>query len=391
MNEQYEWQGYMIDKICIGKGKYSKVYHGYEIKTNREIAVKKIYFDKLQNKLKERVITEINILQNMNHKNIIKLYDYKFDGEYILLIMEYCNGGDLGNWIKKNPKEEEISNVITNIIDGIYYLHRNNIIHRDIKPENMMFDKDTIKICDFGFSKIIKDEFDLLETMCGTPLFMSPEILFLTPYNINSEIWSLGVLLYMILLGKHPFGYLENLENYRKKIKDRELIDFQDIYIKYKGEFILKIVPIIKNMLNYSQEQRPSIKDIYNKLNFNDNINDIINMTDNPILDLTSIISPNPFSPVYILPGTPNNSYRTPFRKNSDASDIINIEMILKQVENIKDIKDIESFDLNEMDENYFKDEYIEEKDKIKSQPISIKNNNKGIVRKIYDIISKSF
>ena len=136
ITETKEWREYTINISPIGKGMYSKVYYGVHRETGREIALKKIFFNQLQNKIKDRVITEINILQRLNHKNVIKLYDYKFDGEYILLIMEYCNGGDLKKWMRKSNNEEEIFKVLRQIICSIEYLHKNGVMNRYIKTEN---------------------------------------------------------------------------------------------------------------------------------------------------------------------------------------------------------------------------------------------------------------
>ena len=88
--DTYEWNNYIIEKKSIGRGSFSKVYYGYHKDTKIEIALKKILFTALQNAIKDKVISEINILQKMDHLHIIKLYEYKFDGDYILLVTEYC-------------------------------------------------------------------------------------------------------------------------------------------------------------------------------------------------------------------------------------------------------------------------------------------------------------
>ena len=104
MSDTFEWNHYIVNKNAIGKGSYSKVYRGYHKNTKLEIALKKISFNKLHSNVKDKVISEINILQKMNHNNIIKLYEYRFDGDYLLLVTEYCKDGDLDQWMKKdNP------------------------------------------------------------------------------------------------------------------------------------------------------------------------------------------------------------------------------------------------------------------------------------------------
>jgi serine/threonine protein kinase len=255
----FEWKEYIINKGSIGKGSYSKVYSGYNKETKLEIALKKIIFNKLHDNVKDKVISEINIMQKMNHPNIIKLYEYKFEGDYILLITEYCKDKDMDTWLQKEHSIDEIKDVIKQIVCGIEYMHSNNILHRDIKPQNILFHGNMIKICDFGFSTIIKDSYMMLNTICGTPLFMSPELLFLKPYTMKSEIWALGVLFYMMLYKVHPFGRLISLDDYRIKINN--MISFKPI------DGMDDIIEIIKSMLLMKEKDRPDIKSIMKMLN----------------------------------------------------------------------------------------------------------------------------
>jgi serine/threonine protein kinase len=203
--------------------------------------------------VKEKVISEINILQQMNHMNIIQLYDYKCDGDYIFLIMEYCTE-DLQKWMQVYHSLEEKKEMIIQITNGISYLHGKGILHRDIKPENILIQNKVIKICDFGFSVIMKEQVQLFQTICGTPLYMSPEIMFLKPYSISSEIWSLGILFYTLIYQIHPFGELANMNDYRSKIKNP--ISFEPN----------ELSDILKHMLEYQPEQRPTIQWIYVQL-----------------------------------------------------------------------------------------------------------------------------
>ena len=247
--EQFEWDKYIIYKPAIGRGTYSKVYRGIHKETKQEIAMKKIQFSKLQNNVKDKVISEINILQKMNHVNIIKMYEYKFDGEFLLLITEYCKDGDLEQWMarKENQSVEIKIDIIKQITTGIDYMHKNNIYHRDIKLQNILLHNNTVKICDFGFSIIIKEMNMMCNTICGTPLFMSPELLFMKPYTVMSEIWALGILYYMLIYNVHPFGKLNNLNDYKIKIIHLKM---NNNYIQYNViPDIMHIVDIIKLML----------------------------------------------------------------------------------------------------------------------------------------------
>lgn len=287
MSDTFEWNHYIIHKNAIGKGSYSKVYSGYHKDTKLEIALKKISFSKLHSNVKDKVISEINILQKMNHPNIIKLYEYKFDGDYLLLVTEYCKDGDLEQWMKNDHNIIEKIDIIKQIVTGIEYMHTNNILHRDIKPQNILLHNNIIKICDFGFSTIIKEHNMMFNTICGTPLYMSPELLFLKPYTMMSEIWALGVLFYIMIYNVHPFGTLMSLDDYRTKISKAT----KDDYIHYKTiETYEYIIDIIKSMLMYKMNNRPNINTIINKLN-KKITNEI--QTENELLQINDIQSYN--------------------------------------------------------------------------------------------------
>ena len=271
MNDYFVWGSYLIHKRVIGEGSCSKVYYGIHKSKNQEVGIKKIGFDQLEDKLKVRAIKEISILQSINHPNIIKLYDYKFDRNKLLLITEYCNGGNLTDWIKKeNKTSQEVLSVIKQILEGINYLHTNKIIHRDIKPQNILIQEPLIvKICDFGFSQTFKEEISMFQTICGTPLFMSPEILKMQPYTIKSEIWSIGVLFYNIFFNSHPYGELESVNDYRSKLQTELIIP--QITIFDNNELNQTMNQLIKSMLSLETDRRPNIQEIIDRIKIAEN------------------------------------------------------------------------------------------------------------------------
>jgi serine/threonine protein kinase len=280
---EFTWNNYIIRNGSIGKGSFSKVYYGYHKDTKVEIAMKKIQFTSLQNSVKDKVISEISILQKMDHPNIMKLYEHRFDGEYIVLITEYCNEKDIGTWMKADHTIEETVSVIKQILSGVQYMHRNNILHRDIKPENILLHNGVVKICDFGFSTIIKEHHQLMRTICGTPLFMSPELLFMKPYTMKSDIWSLGILFYLMCYTIHPFGMIESLDDYRIKIK-RAII-----YVPI--EEAPYIVTMISTMLTYDAENRPDIELIMDRIEMKTEIiNEIVAPVRNEDLSRTQLL-----------------------------------------------------------------------------------------------------
>ena len=265
MNDYFVWNSYYIHKRILGSGSCSKVYYGIHKIKNKEVAIKKISFDQLSDVMKARTIKEINILQSINHPNVIKLYDYKFDKNKLFLITEYCNLGDLSEWIKKDKTPNEILIVIKQILDGINYLHENRIIHRDIKPQNILIQEPLIvKICDFGFSQNFKEEINMFKTICGTPLYMAPEIINMQPYSVKTEIWSLGILFYNIFFNIHPYGHIENMSDYREKLQNEPPLI--NINIFDNNDCNILFTQIIKSMLSLEPENRPDVIDIIRQI-----------------------------------------------------------------------------------------------------------------------------
>ena len=213
-----------FDKL-IGKGSYAKVYTAHHVDTNQQVAVKYMNTSKLNEKIKQKLKMEVEIMKNMKkHKNIIDFVEVIVTNNHIYLVTELCKGGDLHDYIKNNKKLEEtkLKNFTRQLFDGLNFLHENNIIHRDLKPQNILLndtsDNPVLKICDFGFSCYFKEE-NLTETLCGSPLYMAPEILRGQKYDAKVDLWSFGVICYQMACGKVPYGginYIELLRNIDK-------------------------------------------------------------------------------------------------------------------------------------------------------------------------------
>jgi serine/threonine protein kinase len=214
----YRISYYEIDKSKkLGTGAYSTVYLArctdkemitkYNL-INGLVAIKKINISNLNDKATKMVRDEISIMSNIMknpHPNIISCIDIIDDLDTIYIIMEYCDGGDLST-ILGNPIKEDISKYyFKQLINGLQYLTDNKIIHRDIKPKNILLtDKRTkLKICDFGFAKI-KTGMTRISTVCGSPLYMAPEILGERNYTSGIDIWAIGMILYELIYGYHP-------------------------------------------------------------------------------------------------------------------------------------------------------------------------------------------
>ena len=197
----------------IGSGGFAKVVQGIHIPTGEKVAVKimdkaQIFSEPLN---LTRIQREIAILKIVRHRNIIKLYELMETPNKIYLVMEYCNGGELFDYIvsKQHLTERQACRFFQEIINSLEYLHSLNIVHRDIKPENLLLDKInskiTLKLIDFGISNCYSPE-KLLGTPCGTASYAPPEMHKGEEYyGLLSDVWSAGVVLYAMVFGYLPF------------------------------------------------------------------------------------------------------------------------------------------------------------------------------------------
>ena len=197
----------------IGSGGFAKVVLGTHIPTGEKVAIKimdkeQILSDELN---KERVLSEIAILKIVRHNNIIKLYEVMETPQKIFLVMEYCDGGELFDYIvsKQHLSEKQACLFFQELIDALTYLHSQNIVHRDVKPENILlenFGKSmTCKLIDFGISRTYTLD-KLIGTPCGTASYAPPEMHRGEEYyGLLSDVWSAGVLLYAMAFGYLPF------------------------------------------------------------------------------------------------------------------------------------------------------------------------------------------
>ncbi len=212
-------------KKTIGKGTFSIVKLGIKKSTKEKVAIKILEKSKIINKDDLiRIKREISILKNFNHKNIIKIYDIFQDNEKYYIIMEYCENGELFNYIVENQKlnEKESSYFYYQLINGLEYIHSKGVVHRDLKPENLLLGKGKIlKIIDFGLSNYFNlNNNNLLSTPCGSPCYASPEMVSGKKYNgFYIDVWSSGIILYAMLCGYLPFEAQNNDLLFQKIMK----------------------------------------------------------------------------------------------------------------------------------------------------------------------------
>lgn len=201
----------------IGKGSFAKVSKGVNIATNVEVAIKHIDSRILRDeRTRDYMLREMELMKQLNHPNIVYLYDSMIVGPDIYMIFEYCSEGDLDHYLKIMPgnkiSENQARYFVQQLVSGMEYLHQNKIIHRDIKPQNILLYKIEeptglliLKLADFGFAKELKDISEMSQTLCGTPLYMAPEIFRGNPYSSKADLWSLGVIIFEMVTGSYPF------------------------------------------------------------------------------------------------------------------------------------------------------------------------------------------
>jgi len=235
----------------LGKGAFSIVKLAINKKTGEKVAVKII--DKTQCSAEsdaKRLKTEVEILKTVKHPHIVGLRDLFENPQNLYLVMELVTGGELFDKIveKGQYSEKEAAATIKKILSAVDYLHSINIAHRDLKPENLLLagDDDTnVLLSDFGLSKIISQD-TMMETACGTPYYVAPEVLSAQGYDKEVDLWSIGVITYLLLCGFPPF-YGETLPEVFEQIMKADY-EFPDPYwtdiSKEAKDFISKLLVV---------------------------------------------------------------------------------------------------------------------------------------------------
>lgn len=203
----------------LGRGSTAKVYKGRHVESGEIVAIKKVSKRSVGPIYVERMTGELALARKMKHNNIVGFRDYIETDHHLYLISEYCNGGDLAHFLRMtgplSPLEAKY--YLCQLRDALRYLASMKIVHRDLKPENLLlhfkrprtslrynYQDITIKIADFGLAKEVTP--DMTSTLCGSPLFMAPEIINEGIVHERSDLWSIGVIVYRMLYGVYPCG-----------------------------------------------------------------------------------------------------------------------------------------------------------------------------------------
>ena len=256
----------------LGEGMFSTVKLAIHSLTGENVAIKILEKTRISKKEdKERINREISIMKKLKHFNIAKLYQVVENKLTIYLIQEHIQGKEFMDYLTKKGKLKEIEacKFFHQIISGLEYIHQCGIAHRDFKPENILITNDNtiLKIIDFGLSNSYKNN-QLLQTACGSPCYAPPEMIMEQKYNgALSDIWSSGIILYLMLCGKLPFFHEENEIMYQQILSGKfDLPNYLSDNAKDILRKILEIEP--KKRLNFEEIKNHPWFNIIDKNNF---------------------------------------------------------------------------------------------------------------------------
>lgn len=264
--EQYKQvDKFIVTSQVLGKGSFGVVYRGFfKDDHSRIVAVKVTPLEKISSdpKFLELLKREIDIMQTIEHFNIVRMYAATRTARNLYMFLEYCRDGDLKELLKKSGghlSESEALVYFRQIVEGFKILYSKNIIHRDIKPANILLHEGSAKITDFGFARVIEGDMEKSGqfSKVGTPLYMSPQILDDQKFSAKCDIWSFGMMLYEMLYGKTPWTANSPYQLFQniKKIP----LEFPSKPVRSQG-----IKDLLKQMLVVEDKDRISWPEIFN-------------------------------------------------------------------------------------------------------------------------------
>ena len=254
----------------IGKGNFGSISKILRKSDNKILVWKELDYSIMSEKEKQNIVSEVNILKELHHPNIVQYYDRIIDkqNQKIYIIMEYCEGGDIGKIIKKlkttqeHFPEELIWKFFIQVLQALKFCHnykegKSKILHRDIKPSNVFLDgQNNAKLGDFGLSRILSEENKFAYSQVGTPYYMSPEQIEDLKYNEKSDIWSLGCFLYEMATFSPPFNASNQL-SLAMKIKNGNIEPIPNTYSQELNNVIMSLIRV-------NPDNRPNADEILN-------------------------------------------------------------------------------------------------------------------------------
>jgi serine/threonine protein kinase len=344
--EEYEPEPNLSDFEIIkevGVGSFGKVYLVSHKKTRHKFALKTIdKLDEVNFEEKSYFSREIEIMYKLNHPNICKLFSHFEDDNYCYFLLQYIPNGNAFSLIPKDGKKQQnmklIASVMKDVISAIYYLHNMKpiIVHRDIKPENILLDENSkAYLTDFGWSNYIKNH-RIRNTVCGTPLYLPPEMVSETGHNEKADIWCIGVLLFELSTGKVPFE-----GNDYSTVKS----NISHLNISWPSDIDPDVKDLVSKILRKNPNERLSIEKILSHSFFTkyfpNAVKELIKPREQPHkVFIVNIDDPNTWSPIKARV----NSTRIPSKAiNKNITKSINADNILinptNSNNNLDDIK----------------------------------------------------
>lgn len=199
----------------LGKGTGGRVLLAAEKESGKQIAIKEIILDpNKKNRTKEAVLKEASILAHLKHPHVVSLQESFFNSseELLFIVQDFCDGGTLHDQIvnaieKKSPfSEEQIMQWFIQMTMALQHIHSKKVLHRDLKSQNVFLTKKgVVKIGDFGIARMMENTFDMAQTCCGTPCYLSPELCQDMPYSSKADVWALGCLLFEMCALRYAF------------------------------------------------------------------------------------------------------------------------------------------------------------------------------------------
>lgn len=414
------------------------------------MAIKSVLRSKLRNKkLLENLEIEISILKDLKHPHIVELLDSKQTSSHFHLMMEYCSLGDLSYFIKKKDELSKkhplvktmfnkypapssnhnglnkiiVLNYLKQLSSALKFLRSKNLVHRDIKPQNLLlsppvFDQERfdaegfvglpdlpiLRIADFGFARFLPNT-SLAETLCGSPLYMAPEILNYQKYNAKADLWSVGAVLYEMSVGKPPFKASNHLELFNKIKKAKDKIHFPESAANVDPQ----IRRLICSLLKFEPTERMGFNEFFNDEIVNYDLNLILGDVNKNIVIEPSQVNENLFISEYISKGeiinnnkveNPDNEFPETIEERSDASPSPGAATIKREssAEKQPQIKQITQRDIQPITQRQPSQQLTQQQPSVPpqfQQRPSFRFNNKGqssdaVMEKEYVVVEKT-
>eukprot|EP00978_Attheya_sp_CCMP212_P046941 scaffold421132_cov59-Attheya_sp.AAC.2 len=245
----------------LGGGGFGDAFECTDLETNERHAIKELSDTTYASPQAQRMLqSEIDINCSLKHKNVCEYKGNFKNGANHYMVMELCRNKTLSEFMKRRNQQlsvPEVQYFMKQLTDAVSYLHDNSIIHRDLKLDNIFLDETlNVKVGDFGLATRLNNPFSTRTEQCGTLQYMAPEVVGQRPYSFSVDIWSMGVILYKLLVGKLPFQATQRADNTEWRIITNDYSFPSDVHISQDAK------DLISSMLRADPDQRPSLYEI---------------------------------------------------------------------------------------------------------------------------------